>query len=73
MSFAESRADDQRARAYRIAGDLAGSRISRGIVLAILALVQADERTDLPPTPPPSVTPGARQVLRKKPTQEALW
>jgi len=73
MNFAESRAYDQRARAYRIARELAGSRISRGIVLAILGLVQADERTDLPPSPPPSVTPGAREVLKKKPMQEALW
>ena len=74
MSSYEERKADQRARAHEIAHQLAGSRLSRGIVRAMLALVEADERTDLPEPVAPGPAPGARQVLQKKaPEQEGLW
>jgi len=38
---------EQRARAEQIAYELAGDRATPGIVRAMLALVEADERTDL--------------------------
>jgi hypothetical protein len=73
MTFAEQRAADQRARARQVAYELAGKRSTRNIVAAILALVIADERRDIPYEPAPQPAAGARQILTVRPTQEALW
>jgi hypothetical protein len=64
------RREQQIARAEQIAYELAGERVTRGIVRAILELVEADERDDLPPPARhPQSAPGARQVLQKKPAR----
>lgn len=76
MSFADERAADQQIRAEVIAAQLTGMHHpARGIVRAMLALVVADERTDLPREKSPGPDPGARQVLKTAPkvTQDALW
>lgn len=69
----DERRTRQRERAYDIAYDLAGERVTHGIFKAILSLVEADERTDIPVEPTPQRAAGARQVLQKKPAQEGLW
>ena len=75
MSDYEDRADRQRERAKAIAQELTGrSEVSNSLLRVPLDLVIADER------PGPQVVvrdkqpaPGARQVLHKTATQEALF
>lgn len=73
MSFDNDRGADQAARAHQIAYELAGSRLTRGIVRAILSLVESVEGAGGPAAVRPGPAPGARQVLAKAPVQEALW
>jgi len=63
MSFSDERRAEQEARAYQVAQQLAGDRVTHALVRAILALVQAVERGDtITSTGPAS---GARQVLQR--------
>lgn len=75
MSYSEDRSGEQRGRAEQIARELSGKAApSRNLVNSMLALVVADERTDIPRQEGPGPAAGARQILhRPKPVQEALW
>lgn len=73
---AEERPRRQQARAEQVAFGLTGGRVTRGIVKAVLALVVADEHPEPEGERSSGVSPGARQVLKRKaakPVQEALW
>ena len=73
MTYSADEHDRRRQRAELIAQQLAGSRATHGVIRALLALVVADERTDLPLPERSQPAPGARQILQTPAVQEALW
>lgn len=75
MTYADpaDRAARQAERAVLIGWELTGRKPGRNLVASILALVVADERTDIPRVDAPrEPAPGARQIL-SAPVQEALF
>lgn len=71
MSFANDRAEEQMARAKRIAIELAGNRASRQLVMSMLALVKSVEG-DGAFEPEPKKPVGSRKVLNEKPKYERV-
>lgn len=76
LGYDERRVEQER-RALDVASELAGANPPRGLVRALLALVEADEKPDPPQPKSSGPAPGARRVLkRKKPAltaQDSLW
>ena len=77
LGYDERRAA-QEGRAATVARQLAGGEPPRGLIRALLALVEADEKPDPPETKSSGPAPGARQVLKCKKAapavaQEVLW
>ncbi len=77
LGYDERRAAQEK-RAAEVARQLAGEDPPRGLVRALLALVEADERPDPPKPQSAGPAPGARQVLKRKKAapaavQEVLW
>jgi hypothetical protein len=63
VSFSDEQRREQETRAYQVAQQLAGDRVTRGLVRAMLALVQAVELGETATSTGPAA--GARQVLQK--------
>ena len=62
----DERRIEQERRAMAIAGALAGAEPPRGLVRALLSLVEADEKPDPPEAKRSGPAPGARRVLQRK-------